>query len=276
MKLTNEEALAKLAQVHGGKITALEPYTGSQKRWKVQCECGHLWAPKANDLFSGYGCRPCGYKSNGLRLRLLPEEALTRLAEIHPQSHLWNHIPIESSNPGKCNVNAGIFGQQRLTIFSNNGTGCPKCAWKITLTHEEAVERLNSKHAGRIIPLENYVNTTMPWKVQCKCGHIWAPKANSLFTGCGCPKCAAKSNGEKSKLSHEEAVARLAEIHKGKITALEPYPGNDNPWKVQCACGHTWAPLPYILFGGHGCLKCGIKSTHEKQQLSADQANARL
>jgi len=180
------------------------------------------------------------------------------------------------SNPGKCNVNAGIFGQQRLTIFSNNGTGCPKCAWKITLTHEEAVERLNSKHAGRIIPLENYVNTTMPWKVQCKCGHIWAPKANSLFTGCGCPKCAAKSNGEKSKLSHEEAVARLAEIHKGKITALEPYPGNDNPWKVQCACGHTWAPLPYILFGGHGCLKCGIKSTHEKQQLSADQANARL
>ena len=160
--------------------------------------------------------------------------------------HIWKTTP------------NNLFKYKKLP---KRGRGCRKCWDKVRglnrkLSSKEALRRFEAIHHGKIIPLEPYTWAESPWKVQCECGHVWAPTAISLFTGRGCRKCTNKSTGEKQRLSPEEAVARLAAKHQGRIIHLEPYTGSQQSWKVQCECGHIWEPLGGNLFAGYGCPKC--------------------
>ena len=60
------------------------------------------------------------------------------------------------------------------------GSGCPKCAGTLKMTHNDFVERLNSLQPN-IIPLAEYINIDTSIRIKCKvCGYIWSTQPYHL------------------------------------------------------------------------------------------------
>ena len=77
------------------------------------------------------------------------------------------------------------------------------------------------------------------------------------------------------QLTDEEARTRLAKNFNGTITALEPFKGSLEPWRVKCICGNEWSAYPGNLFRKNkpsGCSVCA----HQAQALTDEQARTRL
>lgn len=157
-----------------------------------------------------------------------------------------------------------------------NGCGCPRCSGNLPFSHvdaawniivQAAIQDAQKRNEEDFIKLLKKINpdilvsnyTLSDAIVQCKCkvcGNEWAPLASSLLSGHGCPKCAKAKNGRKRRLTNEEFVARLAEVHEN-IIPLEPYTKSDIKISCMCkVCGRTWSAKPANLLFGRGCRKC--------------------
>ena len=79
----------------------------------------------------------------------------------------------------------------------------------------------------------------------------------------GCPKCSGKA-----RLTHEEAVARLA---GRSMQPLSEYPGVEHRWPILCTvCGHRWSPnAGSILHRKLGCPKCGQRAKPTEEEAVA-------
>ena len=140
------------------------------------------------------------------------------------------------------------------------GSGCPKCAGNIQLTHKEFINRIKNIN-NDIEILEEYVNAITKIKVRCKIdGHEWEVRPNDLLRGIGCPKCSGNANK-----TTEEFKQEIKDINED-IEILGEYVNNRT--KIKCKCkidGYEWEATPHNLLNGNGCPKCGIKSRVEKQ-----------
>lgn len=187
-KLNHTEAVSRIAEIHGGKISVLSQYIRADKRLVVQCECGYKWAPLAHALFSGQGCRNC-------------------------------------------------IGLRRLN-------------------HDEAIARIKEIHGSKITLIGKYLGTTKTVLVRCECGYQWNPRGSDILGGSGCRKCGAKRQAEKVKIDHATFIERIAGIHGDRITVLSRYIGSTDRLVVRCQCGNEWRPLAYTILRGSGCPKC--------------------
>jgi Zn finger protein HypA/HybF involved in hydrogenase expression len=188
---TASEAAARLQEISKGQIIPLKDYPGTEKRWHVQCrECQHIWSPKAGQLFQGSACPKCSKHRVISGFIMAPTEAATRLQKVsngkiipledyYRSDHRW-HV--------QCADCQHAWNPLAFCLF--DGQGCPKCAGRYTLTHAEAVARLEKIHGDKIVALEDYTNTTARWHVQCtRCQRKWKSKSSNLFNGRGCQKC---------------------------------------------------------------------------------------
>lgn len=57
-------------------------------------------------------------------------------------------------------------------------------------TNEKYLDKLLEMDLD-IIPLEEYIHSTIKINHECKCGNIWKVKPKSILEGNGCPKCAS-------------------------------------------------------------------------------------
>lgn len=67
------------------------------------------------------------------------------------------------------------------------------------------------------------------------------------------------------KITHDEFLERVNQIHGNKIKVLGQYKNRRTKILVQCFCGYEWEADSYSLTKGHGCPKCAnnIKRTTE-------------
>ena len=72
LRYTHDEAVARITQISGGKISVLGEYQGVGIPLKVQCsDCGHKWSPVPGSLFQGVGCQNVRNMVSSLLNRLL-------------------------------------------------------------------------------------------------------------------------------------------------------------------------------------------------------------
>lgn len=136
------------------------------------------------------------------------------------------------------------------------GHGCPICkginsAKRNKKTTQQFVEEIKAKNPSIMI-LGEYQNNKSPIRVKCNtCGHIWAPRAESILNGSGCPRCAGNI-----KLTDHQFRDRLKTINSD-IEVLDDYLRNNEKVRVRCRkCGHIWSSRPYSLLNGSGCPEC--------------------
>lgn len=141
------------------------------------------------------------------------------------------------------------------------------------ITNEEFLDRLKEVNPS-IQPLEQYIRSHDPLKVQCKkCGHEWTATPHNLLRGSGCIVCA-----KKKKRTNEEFLQDL-EIVNPNILPLESYTNLSEKITVECkVCGNKWSASPHNLLRGSGCpncahLKLGNKSRKDYQLFLSEMAN---
>jgi predicted nucleic acid-binding Zn-ribbon protein len=139
------------------------------------------------------------------------------------------------------------------------GSGCPKCAGTLKMTHNDFVERLSSLQPD-IIPLAEYINIDTSIRIKCKvCGYIWSTQPYHLVAKhnrTGCPKCV-----NKARRTHDDFVKEIAKLLP-TIKIIGTYVSRHKPIMVQCsACGKTWQAYPGNLLRGSGCKSCKLKNT---------------
>lgn len=134
------------------------------------------------------------------------------------------------------------------------------------MTNESFLKKvlLNNKNIETIDILGVYEGSKSHIKCQCKkCGHIWFPRADQLYTNSGCPKCSS----DKRKCSEEEFFLRFKanNKHADSIKILSDYNGLRKHVKCQClVCGNEWYATPQKLLAGQGCKKCGYLEAADK------------
>ena len=127
-KLTNNEALARLADCAPGYVP-LEPYPGSRRRtWLMACPNGHETAPTLGTLQQGIGgCRKCAGVA-----ALIDEEAYTRLQAVAPGYTPIEKYPGSVTKRWRMTCPEGHVTSPTLDNFTRRGAGCSECtsAWR--------------------------------------------------------------------------------------------------------------------------------------------------
>lgn len=191
------------------------------------------------------------------------EEFIEELKNINK-----NIVPLEEYITGHTSISfeckkCGLKWKARpYSILA--GHGCPKCAGKYKMTHDEFISRL-SDITDDIEVLSTFVNTTTPVQVKCrKCGNQWNAYPGHLLNRIGCQQCYFKRIGDNMRLSHDDFIKRLDIINKD-IIVLSKYQLANKKIKCECKkCHFIWEALPCNLLSNHGCPVCNESKGEKK------------
>ena len=132
----NEEFIQKLNTVNKD-IIPLSRYTLSSNKIKCKCrKCEYEWLVTPNKLLSGRGCPKCSGK-----MKKDTEQFEAELKKVNPWIKVVGDYSSASSpirvRCKKCNHVWSPVASSLLV-----GNGCPKCAHRITLSHDQFIEEL--------------------------------------------------------------------------------------------------------------------------------------
>lgn len=247
-------------------VRPLEPYPGSNKKWKSECTtCGEVVFPRyATVVQRGLGgCNLCAKKMAAeRRFRESEAEYIAKAEEL-------NFLPLEDY-PGaqqkwkvQCLGCFQVFDKKAQSLML--GRGCPKCVNEKKSKANTAASKSRADAimlSRQIEPLGPYKGWTSQYPGKCLvCDAFVAPVPRSLDSGQGgCTACGirkrAKTRRNAAHLPEEAAQIMLAS--GCQVDDVDSYPGATRPWPGRCLnCGlRTKAPLSNVL-GGHGvCRPC--------------------
>ena len=122
--------------------------------------------------------------------------------------------------------------------------------------HEQYVDELAVKNPT-IRVVGNYINTKTPIEHYCmKHKIIWNISPSNALKGNGCMECGKEKISTKNKRTHEEYVAKVAEINPN-IEVIESYIDANTKILHKCKIdGYEWKIRPASILVGEGCPKC--------------------
>jgi hypothetical protein len=185
--------LSDIAIARNGKLLS-KRYHNNKTKLVWECEYGHQWEMRPNDVKNGQWCPTCNgslkllikemdqiaTKRNGVCLSVAYINSKHKLRWRCAKGHEWDAAPDM--------VKQGTWCE----ICSKKESG-KKRRLKIEEMHSIAKER-----RGRCLSKE-YVNnrTLLLW--ECSSGHTWMANANNIKSGTWCPRCKHKKTKTTSK-----------------------------------------------------------------------------
>jgi len=220
--------------------------TKSKTGW--ECEQGHRWEARYNDIQQGCGCPTCAIESRAEPQRKKPADyhALAERRGFH-----WKgpEVPNVFTNTfWECSQGhhweAPYHGIQR-------GNGCPVCAGRVPKTPTD-YRALAKKRGFRWLGPEVPNNRTKTvWK--CEKGHRWEAPYSNIQQGRGCPVCAGlapKTSADYHALASERGFRWLG----------PEVPNNRTNTVWECEHGHCWEAPYSNIQQGSGCPICSGKA----------------
>lgn len=252
------------------------PFVSTITKWKsVHLKCGEIVYPKFASVQDGHnGCKPCSDKEKREATRvnqpnLISQEQAFQIASDANLEPLEPYINIKTKWKCRCKI-CGCIVYPKLGLLKSRGQrGCETCTknapnkirsykgvpGKGKYTDMEARNLFLT--AGRE-PLEDYINTTTPWKSKClTCRTIGTPTLiNVTRRGNSCEKCGNIRTSYAKKMTQEQAESIY---QKGGMRLLEEYPHiNSKPLRCQCLnCERVVErPLASVKRSRNGCEYC--------------------
>jgi hypothetical protein len=232
----------------------LEPYTGSQVKWKCKCKkCNAIiypsLAPIKNKGVSP--CQKCAAMEMGARRRAKSEKAnIAILKKAH-------FIPLEdfpgNSKPWRVRCTKCKRESKPHLSSVKGGSSCGYCAG---IKLDEADVRKIYKIAG-FEPVGKYPGSTkILWKAKHKkCGVTSSPTFASIKKGGGCRTCSGTLR--VSSLAAEKLFL------KNNLEPIEPFQDSQSPWKSKCLITGKIVSPTYgkVRDFGHRCKYCSENVT---------------
>jgi hypothetical protein len=211
--------------------------------------------------------------------KLNQEDFLKKASEIHGDKYTYERA-VYAGYSNLITVTCSKHGNFQITPDSLlSGKGCQQCgrlhgsATKIEAAARKFVEAATKKHNG-FYTYEKavYAAAKKPITVTCPNHGPFEIQACNHLAGRGCPACAQIIRNDSKRMSQEEYLTRVSELHNGRydytrtvftgvadrITVICPEHGEFQ----QCAANHL---------AGNGCPRCGKESRAAKQTKSTEE-----
>ena len=159
-----------------------------------------------------------------------------------------------------------------------DGHGCQKCALdarvnSITGSTQSFIDKATKVHNGKYT-YENVIYTRQRVKVSITCPvhGQFKQSPHEHLAGYGCKQCAVEATGKKHRMTKEEFVKRVTEIHKGKYDYTNTiFTTTKHHIFVKCPIHGEWETSPNSHLNGCGCPKCAYIEIGNKKRKSTDQ-----
>lgn len=205
-KLTQEQFLEKLREVHGDTITTDDRYVRSSAKITFHCNArlGHEdWEATPNKILGGQGCPKCRYIKSSARQVKSHSEFIKEINKVAGDSIIieGKYVNDRTKIKFKCKYCDNTWETTPNHIL--RGQGCPRCreitrASSKILSQSEFLAKLRIAHGDTVSPLGKYKNAKTPIDVLCNlCSYKWKVSPAHLLGGSGCPNCAS-SSGEQT------------------------------------------------------------------------------
>ena len=188
--MTHEQFIKEMEEKNP-TIEVLGTYINNKTPIHVRCKnCGRESYPTPAYLRLGKRCANC-YQSS---IRKTTQQFKDEVKAINPNIEILSEYngarkPIKY----RCNICNSIYEATPNRILIKKA-GCKECgikrrAEKQTKTQEIFLQEMKERNPNITI-LGEYTGIDNKIKCQCNlCGHIWTPKALSVWHGTGCPAC---------------------------------------------------------------------------------------
>ena len=268
LKMSLEEVISKIRDVHGDKIKLIGNYTDTRTKTLFHCNiCGNEWMTTPSSVFnSGHGCPRCAIEKNTLLRRKNNEEVIDDIKKVHGDSitMLGNYLGNKVKTLFHCNVCGNEWETRPNNILM--GQGCPNCGKKKAsgsrkLSREEVEKRISYASNGTIQMIGDYKGTMVKTLFKCnKCGHEWESKPNNILNGHGCIKCAGNE-----KKTTEQFKKEIYDKHNGDIELIGEYKDLKTKTFFHCnKCDYRWETAPIYVLTGNGCPRCSSSKGEKK------------
>lgn len=227
-----------LAKKQGGKCLS-KRYINAKTKLRWQCKKGHIWEATPDNIKRGKWCPFC-YGNITSSIGDMQKLAGKKGGKCLSTKYLGTHVKLK----WQCKY-GHIWENSPSNI--KRGQWCPFCARIVRLTIEE-MQDIARERGGKCLSKE-YINNKTKLKWQCKEGHVWRAKPDTVKRGQWCPFCAGKRQTIKDmqKIAEERGGKCLSDKYVSAITKL----------KWQCKQRHVWESIPASVKSGTWCPICG-------------------
>ena len=222
-------------------ITMLDEYVHQTVKARFQCNEGHIWEARPNNVLSGKGCPECARAKKG-SYRKLSSEIVNERLEGRGITLNGEYVNSQTKALFKCDKGHSWKAVPNSVMA---GKGCPECAGNAPLTKEIINERISDRG---ITLIGEYSGAHVNTDFQCQEGHIWSARPGNILQGKNCPHCDGQF-----PLSKEIVNERVAD--RG-IVMLGEYVSTQTAAQFKCKEGHIWETLPNSVLSGTSCPFC--------------------
>lgn len=174
------ETIQKITQKRGWLFLSDE-FTVGEKKYKFQCEKGHIIYAIAHNVIKGAGCRTCAGKQL-LSIDLFKQIAINKGGECLSEHYNGQKTKL------KFRCKEGHIFETMPGEIKNGGAWCKKCAGLELGTIEEMIT-LATSNGGECLS-NKYINNTTKLKWKCADNHIWeATPRDVKHSKSWCPYC---------------------------------------------------------------------------------------
>lgn len=270
-KLTNEEFLTKVKEVHGDEYTPLEEYKGAKIKLRVRHnKCGEVWLSTPDNLYNG-GCIECGYKDMKKKQRKTNDKFLEEVYNLVGDDYtfLEKYVNTDTNLKVKHNSCGHEYSVKPRDFLTGNR--CPihrneRISKAVTKNHQHFLKRLGDSIHDEYSLLGEYVNSREKIKVaHLPCGTEYFVSPQHLLNGRGCPSCKGLKIGKKLRKTHEQFLSDLGSYWFEEYELLSTYTKQKGKVNVlHKKCNRVYSSSADSILSGSGCSFCKI-SRGEKE-----------
>lgn len=216
MKRTLEEFIERARKVHDAKYDySKSVYKNCDEKLIIICPIHGEFEQTPTNHYYGKGCRKCGRKITGDKIRVLTtDEFIKRAKEIHGNKYDYSLIVCETYK-SKVKIICPIHGEFVCLAGAHiRGHGCRKCYFKKkSLSKEEFIERARKVHGDKYdYSLVEYVKNRVRIKIICPIHGVFEQEPSTHMRGSGCNKCcSSKGEGLIKNILEEKNIGYIEE-----------------------------------------------------------------
>lgn len=267
-QLTQQDFLDKCAAAHGDTYDYSEAVYGtSNTKVKIMCRKHGVFEQLASNHMYGQGCPVCRYDVLSMKNRGTVEDFVARGNAVHGGKYTYSNT-VYTLAYDKVSITCPVHGDFLQAPATHlEGSGCPTCANRPSVSTEEFVKRAVAVHGDKYDYSRSvYKNAKTPVLIGCPVHGDFLQQAEThTKQGSGCNKCGEGAAATKRRLTTEDFIVVATKAHNGKYTYGEvDYKESRNKVRITCPKHGVFLQKPNHHMAGFGCPKCrGIVSKAE-------------
>ncbi|TGK19023.1 zinc-ribbon domain-containing protein [Leptospira stimsonii] len=223
--------LRNLAKDNNGQCLS-KKYSDKNFKYKWQCDQGHTWEARYNNILKGSWCQKCKGIS---ALEELKKVAIGRGGRLLSKKFYGS----KEKHEWECENAHRWFA--KASKVKNENSWCPHCK-----AHTIEQLQLEAEKFGGSCLSKEYVHSQKKLLWVCKNNHQFEKTASSVLQGTWCKEC--------TKLNLKD-LSEIATKRDGKLISKE-YSNQFEKLEWECSSGHRFLQSPHSVKAFHWCPKC--------------------